>query len=88
MLHRWVLFSWNASFRLRELHAQNVASHGEHGAHPPVLLWVELRQEKRRMQGSALRTPWPPALLRDLVDQGHLGRKSGRGFYDNSDGDD
>jgi 3-hydroxybutyryl-CoA dehydrogenase len=27
----------------------------------------------------------PPALLTDLVDQGHLGRKSGRGFYNYGD---
>lgn len=27
----------------------------------------------------------PPALLRDLVDQGRLGRKSGRGFYEYGD---
>jgi 3-hydroxybutyryl-CoA dehydrogenase len=39
-------------------------------------LWSELREEQYR----------PPALLRTMVAEGKLGRKSGRGFYDWSDG--
>jgi len=48
------------------------------------LVGLDVRMAIARHLAEALEAPWfePPALLRDMVEAGRLGKKSGRGFYE------